>query len=73
MRRRLKDLKESKIERPQRLNLSAKESLKRTKEVEKRKEQFITAIRRGIDELEHGQSIALEEVDRELPSFLIKS
>lgn len=37
MARRLKDLKELKIERPPRLKLSAKESLKRTEEFEKRK------------------------------------
>jgi len=47
MARRLKDLKELKIERPPRLKLSAKESLKRTQEFEKRKEQFVAAIRKG--------------------------
>ena len=41
MARRLKDLKELKIERPPRIKLSAKESLKRTKEFDKRKESFI--------------------------------
>ena len=47
MARRLKDLKELKIERPPRLKLSAKESLKRTKDFEKRKEQFIATVRKG--------------------------
>jgi len=47
MARRLKDLKEVKIERPPRVKLSAKESLKRTAEFDKRKEQFIAAIRKG--------------------------
>jgi hypothetical protein len=42
---RLKDLKELKIERPPRVKLSAKESLKRTKEFDKRKERFIAAVR----------------------------
>jgi hypothetical protein len=44
---RLKDLKEVKIERPQRVKLSAKESLKRTQEFDKRKEQFIASVRKG--------------------------
>jgi len=47
MARRLKDLKELKIERPPRIKLSAKESLKRTKEFEKRKESFIAAVRKS--------------------------
>jgi hypothetical protein len=47
MARRLKDLKELKIERPPRLKLAAKESLKRTQEFEKRKEQFIAVVRKG--------------------------
>jgi hypothetical protein len=47
MARRLKDLKELKIERPPRLKLSAKESLKRTQDFEKRKEQFIATVRKG--------------------------
>lgn len=44
---RLKDLKEVKIERPPRIKLSAKESLKRTQEFDKRKEQFIAAVRKS--------------------------
>ena len=47
MARRLKDLSEMKIERPRRLKLSAKESLKRSKEFDKRKERFIAAIRKS--------------------------
>jgi len=47
MARRLKDLKELKIERPRRIKLSAKESLKRTQDFDKRKEQFIAAVRKG--------------------------
>ena len=47
MARRLKDLKEVRIERPPRIKLSAKESLKRTQEFDKRKEQFIAAVRKG--------------------------
>ena len=47
MARRLKDLKEVKIERPPRVKLSAKESLKRTQEFDKRKEQFVAAVRKG--------------------------
>lgn len=47
MAKRLKDLKEVKIERPPRVKLSARESLKRTQEFDKRKEQFIAAVRKG--------------------------
>ena len=47
MARRLKDMKEVKIERPPRIKLAAKESLKRTQEFDKRKEQFIAAVRKG--------------------------
>ncbi|MEW6211381.1 MAG: hypothetical protein AB1631_23650 [Acidobacteriota bacterium] len=41
----LKDIKEIKIERPQRAKLTAKESLKRMQEFEKRKEKFIATVR----------------------------
>jgi hypothetical protein len=47
MARRLKDLKELKIERPARIKLSAKESLKRTKDFDQRKESFIAAVRKS--------------------------
>ena len=44
MAKRLKDLIEMKIERPPKLKLSAEESLKRTKEFDKRKEPVSAAI-----------------------------
>ena len=47
MAKRLKDLKEVKIERPPRVKLSAKESLKRMQEFDKRAAQFIAAVRKG--------------------------
>jgi len=47
MARRLNDLKELKIERTPRLKLSAKESMKRTKEFDKLKERFMTTGRKG--------------------------
>jgi hypothetical protein len=47
MARRLKDIKEIKIERPPRAKLSAEESLKRTREFDKRKEEFIASIKKG--------------------------
>ncbi|HSS21149.1 MAG TPA: hypothetical protein VLL54_13830 [Pyrinomonadaceae bacterium] len=46
MAKRLKDLKELKIERPPRVKLTAKESLKRTQEFDKRKERMIATIRK---------------------------
>lgn len=49
MAKRLKDLKEVKIERPPRVKLSAKESLKRTQEFVKREEQFVAVVRKGKD------------------------
>ncbi len=47
MAKRLRDIKEIKIERPQRAKLSAEESLKRTEEFDKRREKFIASIRKG--------------------------
>ena len=47
MAERSKDLKELKIERPPRVKLSAKESLKRIQEFDKRKERLIAAIRKS--------------------------
>ena len=47
MARNLRDLKEVKSERAPRVKLSAKESLKRTQEFDKRKEQSIAAVRKG--------------------------
>lgn len=46
MARRLKDIKEIKIERPRRVKLSAKEVLKRMEEFPKRREQFIATVRK---------------------------
>ena len=46
MARRLKDIKEIKIERPQRAKLSAKEVIKRMEEFPERREQFIAAVRK---------------------------
>ncbi len=47
MAKRLKDLKELKIERPPRVKLSDKESLKRTQEFDKRKERLVAVIRKS--------------------------
>ena len=44
MARRLKDIKEIKIERPPRAKLSAKEVIKRMEEFPKRREQFIATV-----------------------------
>jgi hypothetical protein len=43
----VKGLEKLKIEHPPRIRLSAKESLKRTQEFDKRKERFIAAIRKA--------------------------
>jgi len=45
MAKRLKDIKEIKIERPPRAKLSDQESLKRTQEFDKRKERFIASMK----------------------------
>ena len=34
--------------------------------------EFIAAVRQGLDELDRGESIPLEEVEYELPSWIIK-
>lgn len=47
MAKRLKDIRQIKIERPQRAKLSPKESIKRMQEFSKRKERFIAVIREG--------------------------
>ena len=46
MARRLKDIKEIKIEGPPRSKLSAKEVIKRMEEFPKRREQFIATVRK---------------------------
>ena len=45
MTKKAKVIKEVKIERPERMKLSAEESLKRMKDFDKRKEKFIASIR----------------------------
>jgi hypothetical protein len=47
MAKRLKDIKEIRIDRPPKAKLTAKESLKRMDEFPKRKEKFIATIRAG--------------------------
>ena len=47
MTKKAKVVKEIKIERPERMKLSAEESLKRMKDFDKRKEKFIATIRQG--------------------------
>jgi len=34
--------------------------------------EFIAAVRQGLDELDRGESIPLEEVECELPSWIIR-
>lgn len=46
MAKRLKDIREIKIERPQRAKLSAKEVIKRMEEFPKRREQFVATVRK---------------------------
>ena len=50
----------------------AKEPLKQMTECGARSEPFVVAVRRGLDELDRGESIPLEEVERELPSSIDK-
>ena len=45
MTKKAKVVKELKIERPERMKLSAEESIKRTKEFDQRKEKFIATVR----------------------------
>jgi predicted transcriptional regulator len=33
--------------------------------------EFIAAVRKGLDELDRGERIPLDEVERELPSWII--
>jgi predicted transcriptional regulator len=37
-----------------------------------RRSKFIAAVRQGLDELDRGEGIVIEEVERELPSWIIK-
>jgi predicted transcriptional regulator len=34
--------------------------------------EFIAAVRQGLDDLDHGDSVSIEEVEQELPSWIIK-
>ncbi|HET9525883.1 MAG TPA: hypothetical protein VFO99_06940 [Pyrinomonadaceae bacterium] len=34
--------------------------------------QFIAAVRQGLSELDEGHSIPIDQVDQELPSWIIK-
>ena len=34
--------------------------------------EFIAAVRQGLSELDNGHSIPIEEVEKELPSWIIK-
>lgn len=34
--------------------------------------EFVAAVRQGLSELDRGEGITLEEVERELPSWIIK-
>jgi predicted transcriptional regulator len=37
-----------------------------------RKLEFIAAVRQGIADIDNGDSVAIEEVEQELPSWIIK-
>lgn len=34
--------------------------------------EFIAAVRQGVSELDNGDSVSIEEVENELPSWIIK-
>ena len=34
--------------------------------------EFIAAVRQGLSELDNGDSVSLDEVEKELPSWIIK-
>jgi predicted transcriptional regulator len=34
--------------------------------------EFIAAVREGVEELDNGDSVPIEEVEQELPSWIIK-
>jgi len=34
--------------------------------------EFIAAVREGLTELDHGEGIPIEDVEKELPSWIIK-
>lgn len=35
--------------------------------------EFVAAVRQGISELDHGESMPIEEVERKLPSWIAKT
>ncbi len=47
MAKRLKEVKEVKVKRPKRAEVSAQDALKRMKEFGKRKEKFVASVRAG--------------------------
>ncbi len=49
MTKKLDEVKELKIERPERARLSEEESLKRMQELPRRKEKLIATVREGTD------------------------
>ena len=34
--------------------------------------EFIAAVRQGLDELDNGESVPIDQVEQELPSWIIK-
>lgn len=34
--------------------------------------EFIAAVRQGLDELDNGESVTIDQVEQELPSWIIK-
>jgi hypothetical protein len=34
--------------------------------------EFVAGVRKGLDEIERGERIPIEEIERELPSWVIK-
>lgn len=34
--------------------------------------EFVAGVRQGLDEIERGERIALDEVEREMPSWVIR-
>ncbi len=34
--------------------------------------EFVAAVRQGLDELDRGESVSLDEIERELPSWIIR-
>lgn len=49
MAKRLKDVKDLKIQRPGRARVDTKDTVRRMKEFSKRKEQFVASVRKSAD------------------------